>query len=111
MSTFVCSHSGIRISTHLVSELLPSQNVYVQMRHGLTAVFALVRNKSEALAKSEFIDVLGQLFETAAEKRRLLVVHLGDIAKVLFGDEEQVYLCLRIQIFDDDHILIFIKLC
>lgn len=83
----------------------------MQMPYGLTAVCALVGDETESVLKSELICQGRKFLNAFCESLRLCVGHLDDVGIMLFGNEQKMNGGLRIQVLDDNHIVVFIKFC
>ena len=81
------------------------------MPHRLTTVCAFVGDETETVGKAELIGERRELFDAFCKSLRLCVGHLDYVCVMLFGDEQKMNGGLRIQVLDDNHIVVFIKFC
>ena len=79
------------------------------MPHRLTSVLALVGYEAKTVLQAECIGERGEFFDALCESLRLGVGHFDDICVVLFGDEQKMHGRLRIEVLDDDHIVVFVE--
>ena len=80
----------------------------MQMPHRLTTVLTFVGDETEAVFKAESIDERGKFFDAFGKSLGLSVGHLYDVGVMLFGNEQKMHGRLRIEVFDDYHIVVLI---
>ena len=78
------------------------------MPHRLTTVLAFVGDEAETVFKTESIGERGKLFDAFGKSLGLGVGHLYDVGVMLFGNEQKMHGRLRIEVFDDYHIVVLI---
>jgi len=81
----------------------------MHMRHGLSRRLALIVNQSKAVFQlrnsSRYILDLGK---TPPQRGGSIPVKTSDVGIMLLGYHEQMHGRLRIDIFDDNHIVVFV---
>ncbi len=78
------------------------------MPHRLTTILTFVGDETETVFKTESIGERRKLFDTFGKSLRLGVGHLDDVGVMLFGNEQKMHGRLRIEVFDDYHIVVLI---
>ena len=79
------------------------------MSHRLASVLALVGYETKTVLQTEGIGERGEFFDALCKSLRLGVGHFDDICVVLFRDEQKMHGRLRIEVLDDDHIVVFVE--
>ena len=78
--------------------------------HRLPGVLPLVDDEAVAIVKAQAFRDVRDVDKALLDELRLFGVHVGKGGKVRFGHHQHVHLGLRVDVFEGDHVFVFIHL-